>query len=456
MGFSSFRVNVVLRIAILTVLCFVLIWGWTQTQWRVTLLVAAALMIMGVVDLIRYVERTSRDLASFLTMVAHHDFSTPVFGAAKGRIFGQLQAAYRVLAGEFRRLDQQKIADHQLLEAIVEHLGVAMACFDEHGAVILMNAPARRLFRSPYLGSGRSFARVDPNLPDTLQQLPSGERTMVDISIGDENLRLVLYATDFELQQRRHRIVSFHDIRDELDQQEVESWQKLIRVLTHEIMNSVTPIISLSGLIKENLAETDPSAGQRIAAPEHDDLLRSVTAIHARSSGLRAFVQAYRSFANLPPPTLADVAIANLLERVAALMSEEANTRGVTLTVHCDDPTLQIRVDPQQIEQVALNLIHNAFDALADRDAAKIELRAATDDAGRVIVQIKDNGGGIDPAQLDDIFVPFFTTKREGMGVGLSISRRIMRINHGSITVRSTPNHGSVFTLRFRSNASRR
>jgi two-component system nitrogen regulation sensor histidine kinase NtrY len=440
MGLSNFRLNVALRVVILAALCFVLVWGWLDTQWVVTPWVTVVLIVISVADLIRYAERTSRDLGSFLTVVANHDFSTPVSVPAKGGVFGQLQEAYRLLTGEFRRLNQQKAADHQYLEAIVEHVGVALFCFDEHGEVTLMNAPARRLFAVPYLVSRRSFGRIDARLPDILQQLADGERTMVDIQAGDESLRLVLYATSFELQQRRHQIVSFHNIRDELDQQEVESWQKLIRVLTHEIMNSVTPIISLSRLIRENMADR-----------ADEDLLRSLTAIHARSSGLLQFVQAYRSFANLPLPNPADVEVLPLLQRIRALMAEELSSRRIGLEILCSNAELRIRADPSQVEQVLINLLRNAFDALAGREAAQIQLRAVEEERGRVALQVIDNGAGIDESQLDDIFVPFFTTKREGMGVGLSISRRIMRMNDGSITVRSAAGEGCVCTLRFRS-----
>jgi len=440
MGLSNFRLNVALRVLILAALCFVLVWGWLNTPWVVTPLVTSALIVASVMDLIRYAERTSRDLSSFLTVIAHHDFSTPVSVPAKGGVFGQLQEAYRLLTGEFRRLNQQKAANHQYLAAIVEHVGVALFCFDEHGEVLLMNAPARRLFGVPYLVNRRSFGRIDARLPQILQQLGDGERTMVDIHGGDESLRLVLYSTTFELQQRRHQIVSFHNIRDELDRQEVESWQKLIRVLTHEIMNSVTPIISLSRLIRENMADR-----------ADEDLLRSLTAIHARSSGLLEFVQAYRSFANLPLPVFAHVVVLPLLEQIRTLMAEELSSRGITLQILCSNAALTIRADPSQVEQVLINLLRNAFDALAGRDGARIELRAFEEAHGQVVLQVIDNGAGIDETQLDDVFVPFFTTKREGMGVGLSISRRIMRMNEGSITVRSAAGEGCVFTLRFRS-----
>jgi C4-dicarboxylate-specific signal transduction histidine kinase len=151
----------------------------------------------------------------------------------------------------------------------------------------------------------------------------------------------------------------------------------------------------------------------------------------------------------LPVPV--DVPVLPLLEQLRALMAQELSSRRIALEILCSDAGLRIRADPSQVEQVLINLLRNACDALTGRDGARIELRAVEEERGRVALQVIDNGAGIDEAQLGDIFVPFFTTKREGMGVGLSISRRIMRMNEGSITVRSAAGGGCVFTLRFRS-----
>src|SRR5262245_6011457 len=293
MGFTSFRANVLLRVAIFAALCLVLVWGLVNTAWVATPLVCAALMFLCVFELIRYVERSTRDFTNFLNFVAHHDFSTPVTLPFKGQVFGELQEAYRVLASEFRRLNLQKAANHQYLEAVVEHVGVALCCFDDEGMVTMMNEPARVLFGMPHANSLRSFSRVDERLPDLLQQLGDGERTLLSVRRGEDTLQLVLYATTFELLEERYKLVSFQNIRDELDQQEIDSWQKLIRVLTHEIMNSVTPIISLSGVIRETMIDERGTPTFRTLTPqEHHDMLRSITAIHTRSSGLLDFVQA--------------------------------------------------------------------------------------------------------------------------------------------------------------------
>ncbi len=452
MGLTSFRLNVVLRTAAFVCLCFVVIWGLFYTQWLATVFLCAVLAIVCLAELIWYVERTTRDLTGFLTSVTHNDFSTPLSRPGEGRAFVELQAAYEVLAGTLRRLNRQKAANHQYLEAVVEHVDVALCCFDEQGMVTMSNAPARRLFNVPHLNSVRSFERVDARLPELLRGMADGERTLFGVRLGDETLQLVLYATTFEILEQRHKLLSFQNIRDELDRQEIDSWRKMIRVLTHEIMNSVTPIVSLSGLIRESLMDESvaPSTIRKLSAAEQNDMMRSVTAIHTRSSGLLDFVQAYRSFARLPAPEPALVEVRALLERVRMLVSNETESSGIVVVMACSQQNLTVRIDGRQIEQVLLNLLRNAIEALPETRNPRIELYASRNDQGQVLMQVLDNGPGIPAEHLDNIFVPFFTTKRNGTGVGLSICRQLMYANRGFISVRSTPQSGTAFTLRFR------
>ena len=220
-------------------------------------------------------------------------------------------------------------------------------------------------------------------------------------------------------------------------------------MLTHEIMNSVTPIISLTKLIRDRLVDekTGELAVQNLASDEQHDLARGLASIHSRGSGLLKFVQAYSVLTNLPRPSIAEVDVAVLLDRVHALMAPALEAEGVGLQVQVAGANLTVRADPQQIEQVLINLLKNAAEALAGRDGGRVLLRGARDDHGKVLIQVIDNGPGIDAAHLDDIFLPFFTTKRSGSGVGLSVSRQIMALNKGMLTVKTAPGTGSEFTL---------
>lgn len=451
MAFNSFRASLVLRVLILAALSLVLAWSLTNTNWVATPFACGALMLLSVLNLIRYLERTADELTRFLNFVAHEDFSTPVAVAYQGRVFTELSQAYSVLTNTLRRLNLQKAANYQYLEAVIEHVEIALCCLNESGEVRMTNEPALRLFNVPHLHSNLSFARIDQRLPDLLMRLTNGERTLLDIRRGDDTLQLVLYATTFDLLGQRYKLVSFHNIHDELDQQEIDSWRKLIRVLTHEIMNSVTPIISLSRLLRETMIDetSTPPVFRTLLPQEQADMLRSVTAIHARGSGLLDFVQAYRSFARLPDPIFSDVDARALLERVRTLMSEEIDASRITVDLQCSPPGLSLHADAGQAEQVLINLLRNAVEAVTGRPEPRIDLRAISTDQGKVLLQVSDNGAGILPEHLDSIFVPFFTTKRNGTGVGLSISRQLMRVNRGGISVRSTPGEGTVVTLRF-------
>jgi nitrogen fixation/metabolism regulation signal transduction histidine kinase len=451
MGLDNFRVRVTVRVLLIFAFSLALAWGWQNTTWVATLLVLAVLIVLGVFELIHYVERTSRELTGFLRFVGSQDFSTSIALPRKGRVLAELQDAYKVLGEAFRRLNRQKAANHQYLEAVVEHVGVALVCFDDEGAVTMMNEPARQLFGIPHLNSLRTFGHVDARLPDLLRALGEGERTLFSMKHGDDILQLVLYATRFELLEERYKLVSFQNIRKELDQREIDSWQKLTRVLTHEIMNSVTPITSLSRLMRDTMIDETGEAPvfRTLTTQEQTDMLRSVTAIHARSCGLLDFVEAYRSFTKLPTPTFATFTVLSLLERVSTLMARELQKRKIALTFECEEAELLVRADAGQAEQVLINLLRNAVEALAETSDPRITLRASRDERGKALFQVEDNGPGIAPENLDDIFVPFFTTKRNGTGVGLSVSRQIMQANNGLISVRSMLGRGSAFTLKF-------
>ena len=451
MWVKNFRLQVLVRIFVLTVLLLITLWGILNTDWQITPLICGVLTVLSVIDLIHYVEKTNRELTSFLEFIYHHDFSVNIANQGKGRVFAELGGAYKLITSEYQRLNLEKEAHYQYLESVIEHVSVALICLDAEGAVVLMNQQAKKLFKAPYLPGARSFTRVDKNLPEILQRLVDGERHLVSIKIEDESLQLVLYATEFQLLNHNYKLVSFQNIRDELEQREIDSWQKLIRVLTHEIMNSVTPIISLTSIIREMLLpdNDDRLAITEFSAEQNEDLLRSIKSIESRSKGLLSFVQAYTNLTNLPAPVFETVAVTNLFNQVGTIMQPALEKNRIRFEVNCEAGNLAIRADPQMIEQVLINLIKNATEALVEVREPSIQLRAFNNRQGKCLLQVVDNGPGIDPAHLESIFIPFFTTKRNGSGVGLSISRQIMYVNKGLLSVKTAPGKGCIFTLRF-------
>ncbi len=310
-----------------------------------------------------------------------------------------------------------------------------------------MNREAKRLFRTPLLGSLASLERIDSRLPAQLESLADGEHTLIQLRIDGEPVQLASYVTEFQLLDERHRLISFQNIRDELEQREVDFSQKLIKVLTHEIMNSVTPIIALSKVIEQSLSEAPDVAG---AKADSSDLRRSLGSIQSRGDGLLRFVQAYGSLTSLPAPNRKAVDVSRLLNDTVRLMAPTFGSQKHSLEWRVEQADLSIEADPEQVQQVLINLVKNAAEALDGRDDGQILLTAAHDDQGRVVIKVSDNGPGIPDDQLEIIFVPFFTTKKKGTGVGLSVSRQIMFLNRGLISVRTAPNRGAEFSLQFR------
>jgi two-component system nitrogen regulation sensor histidine kinase NtrY len=450
MGFRSFRANVVLRLALVVALAFVALWGATNTDWQLTPLVAGALTAAALFELVRYVESVNRELTAFLEFVAHDDFSTSFPIATKGRVFEDLEQAYGLLLQKYRGLNEARELNHRYLEALVEHVSVALLCLDDEGKVTLMNQQAKRLFRTPHLHTLQSLQRIDPALPAELESLAAGDRLLIRPEIEGEPLQLAVYLTEFRLLDRNYRLISFQNIRDELEQREIDFSQKLIKVLTHEIMNSVTPIIALCKVVEESLTGAAAKALRPDELPDADDLRRSVASIQSRGDGLLRFVQAYRSLTSLPKPERRQVEVAELLAQTVTLLAPTLESTGVRLETRIDGEGLAIEADPEQLQQVLINLVRNAVEALDGRSDGRIVLGASRDGDGRTSIRVTDNGPGIPEEHIDDIFVPFFTTKRGGTGVGLSVSRQILFLNRGLISVRSTAGRGAEFTLQFR------
>jgi nitrogen fixation/metabolism regulation signal transduction histidine kinase len=450
MGFRSFRINVVLRLALFCALTIVAVWGFANTDWEVTPFVSAGLALIALFELVRYVESVNREMQTFLAFVSHHDFSLSFPIASKGGVFRELEDAYKVLVGEYRHLNEARELNHKYLESLVEHVSVALLCLDDEDNVTLMNRQAKLLFKTPHLNSLRSLKRIDESLPSKLGSLNDGDRTLIRLRIDNEPMQLALFATRFQLLDRRYRLISFQNIRDELEQREVDFSQKLIKVLTHEIMNSVTPIIALCKVIEDELLVAAADDGNELESTDRSDLLRSVASIQSRGDGLLRFVKAYGSLTSLPRPNLTRIEVADLLRQVETLLAPSLKKAEVRLETRIAGSDLSLYADPEQLQQVLINLVNNAAEALDGRPNGLIVLSGNRDDEGKTVIQVADNGPGIGEEALDQIFVPFFTTKKNGTGVGLSVSRQIMFLNRGLISVRTAPGAGSEFTLQFR------
>jgi two-component system nitrogen regulation sensor histidine kinase NtrY len=446
MVYRKFRVAVYLRVAALVVLIGLFFFALLRMKLPAAAILIGLLVAGQVVGLFRTVDRTNRDLARFFDSVRFDDFSQTFRGKSPGGSFAELHGALALVIEAFRTARADKEEQALYLQTVVQHIGIGLLVFQPDGEVELVNDAARRLLKIRQLKNIRSLEATYPALAEAFLRLKPRERRLVKVEAGDDQLQLLLHAAEFKQRGRDLTLVSIQDIRGELEEREIEAWQKLIRVLTHEIMNSMTPISSLATTVEGLIEKSCP-----VAEPESlDDIRGALRTIQRRSEGLLHFVDGYRNLARISKPDLAFFPAADLFAQVAQLLGARLDESGVRLETGSTPARLEVLADPDLMEQVLINLVLNACDAVRGRPQPRIEMTASLDERGRPVIQVRDNGQGIAPENLDKIFVPFFSTKEGGSGIGLSLSRQIMRLHGGSISASSKPGLETVFTLRFK------
>jgi signal transduction histidine kinase len=303
----------------------------------------------------------------------------------------------------------------------------------------------------PYLKSIGTLQKRLPVLYDAINQLQPGESTVVKLTVGQKTMQLLLSATRFRLQGREFTLVAFKNVSHTLEENEAEAWQKLLRVMTHEIMNSVAPIASLADTLRRDLrrelelAPAMPPSEREMLS----DVAEGIGIIQHRSEGLLRFSQVYRDFSTISAPQLTTVPVQELFNNLCGLMSAQLAQDGIELLSSVAPADLALQVDARLMEQVLINLVLNAAYAVRESQKPRISLRAFQPETDRVAIEVMDNGAGIPPEVLDSIFIPFFTTRQGGTGIGLSLAKQIMHLHHGSIKVQSAPGEGTVFRLEF-------
>jgi nitrogen fixation/metabolism regulation signal transduction histidine kinase len=442
--FKQFRVQVTLRILLFSATVYVFFSYLLSTNYYATIFVTAIFMLYQVYSLIRYVEKINHHLNRFLLAMRYDDFSTSFPGTGLGTSFQQLFQTFNQVLGKVRQSRAEKEEHYRYLQTIIQHVGIGLVAFRSDGGVDIINNAAKRLLKVPRLKNLQGLKHFSSPLVEALLSLKAGDKTLV--KIDGEDLELALHATEFRLKDQKYTLVSLQNIQGELQEKEMEAWQNLIRVLTHEIMNSMTPITSMA----------DTVLGMLDAEPGPDtlsDIRDALKTIHKRSLGLSDFVQAYRNLTLIPRPQFKIFAIGELFSRVEKLLENKLAEKEIAFAWRVEPHTLELTADPGLTEQVLINLILNAIDALTEssmkREEPRIQLTGEMDDSGRVVLRVADNGPGIAKEALPKVFIPFFSTRKKGSGIGLSLSRQIMKLHKGIISVQSEPDVKTTFTLRF-------
>ncbi len=441
-----FRIYLLIRVLLLVLGLVGMLIAWPENQ---LLAVLSGLLAVGsLLNIMYFVDQTNRDLVGFLTSIKYNDFTATSTAEHRGKSFGELYEAFNLINRKFQEVRADKEANHQFLQTIVEQIEIGLLCYNEAGEVRLMNKALQRMLHKSFLLHVDGLEQVDPQLLEAIRDSREGKRDLVKITVDNRLLQLAVLTSELRLQEERLFLVSIKNIQNELEEQELDAWQKLIRILTHEIMNSVAPITSLSGTIDAMLSDKPIPDAETL-----QDVRQSVQVIQRRGEGLLAFTETYRSLTRIPPPNFQEVSADKLLERVTTLFQAQAQQQGVAIHLHRYPSELSLQADPYLLEQVIINLTKNALDALAGASSPvsepAIHLHANRNKQGQIIIQVVDNGPGIPPAQLEQIFVPFFTTKADGSGIGLSLSRQIIRAHKGIIEVQSVVGEGTVVQVVF-------
>ena len=449
---NNFRAGLILRIFLLSLAIFVTIFSFYKNEWYVTTTISGIITIIIAIFIIRYAEKYKKGLGDFLLSVKSRDFISSSSNIADKDSKDLLKEAYRVIVNEFQNIRIDKEVHYHYLKTIIEHIKIALLSFNDKGEIQFVNHSAKQLLNIRNFNHIKYIQNIDNSLYQLILNIQSGNSELIKIKIGQELMHLSVYATEIKLLKNRVKVVSLQNIKQELEFHELESWQKLIRVLTHEIMNSVTPISSLSSAINEFFDEIREQQNGLTNIPNEDldDMLSSLKTIENRSKGLLRFVSTYKQLTRLPKPDFKEVNLIELVNHCYTLLKQNIIKNNITFKKdYPGQNQIIVSIDYDQIEQVIINLLINAIEAVKEQQQPEINIKIISNKTNHHQIIISDNGKGIDTEELDKIFMPFYTTKKEGSGIGLSLSRQIMRIHKGSIKVNSEQGIGSKFILQF-------
>lgn len=444
----DFHSRVILRTLLLGVSMALIMYMVTKPNMIFASVLMAFIIIGQLVEISRFVGQTNRKLTRFLESVKYSDFISGFTSDHKlGKSFKDLNIAFNDVMEAFRKTRSEKEESWQYLNTVVQQVRTGILSFDAEGNIQLINANAKRYIGSNTVKNIAELVDINPKLYHVIQSVQPGKSELY--KAGNE-LQLTVQVTELRIRGVDVKLLSLQNIQGELQKQEAEAWQNLTRVLRHEIMNSITPISSLTSTLRDILEHDlhKQNGHFELGDETATDLKDGLATIENRSKGLIKFIDAYRDYTSLPKPVFATVRLKNLIEKVATLMKEELKRTNIDFHYECSSEYLTIQADQEMIEQVVINLLKNAKEALAETAAPKLQLIAHYQE-NSVKIEVIDNGPGIIKEAIENIFVPFYTTKRSGSGIGLSLSRQIMQLHSGSITVVSEPEVKTVFTLRF-------
>ena len=415
----------------------------------ITSLTLSFIWVGQIVYLFYYLNRSHRDLQRLIEAFKNQDTSLFFDISRNNRYFKDLYKNFNEIIKNFRLVRIEKEIEHLFFQETVEHVGSGLIAFDHTGNIRLLNRATLNLLNLDWFSNINHLNSSYPDLSDTFISLKAGDQHFLKLVVRNQLKHLSVKVSEIRLKNESIKLLAIQDISREIDRSEVEAWQKLIRVFTHEIMNTVSPL----NLLSESLIKIFEENGEKkpLAVIDDQSIENTLLGLHAilkRSTGLARFVETYRNLTKLPEPNITVFEVKHILYPIKNLLFEELRKAKIDLCISISPPDLTLVADEKLVEQALINLVKNSIEAMENVDNRSICMDAYKNE-GSVNIAVTDNGKGIPAEMLDNIFVPFFTTKQDGSGIGLSISRQIMQIHNGTIRLKSTLGKGSVFILEF-------
>lgn len=446
-----FTLLMLIRIALLMGNMLLFVWIFGDPRLFFNQIILGVIFIAQIAELIHFVNHTNRELARLFLSIRHSDFTVSFKSKSLGGSFKELQDSFNEIILAFRDVKIEKEAQYHFLQMLVNQIRIGIISLKGE-QVTLINPTAENLLGIKGLKNWKLIQQLNPAFLAEVNQVGDAGRKLLEIKENGGAKIIAVEISTVVILNQTHKLITLQDINSEIEQKEIEAWHKLIRILTHEIMNSVTPVSSLTETMQSMLTDKEGKQKGLSAINEEtiSDIRFSLHTIHKRSEGLLDFVDNYRKLTRVPKPVKESTNILDFLDSIRLLMESTLQLKQIQISVEVENNEMIIQLDPTLVEQVLINMITNSIHALEGRDNKIIQLKAYTQEAISII-EVIDNGQGIPDKELKEIFVPFFSTKKEGSGIGLSLSKQIMSQHNGTIRVKSEPGKGTSFFLHFKS-----
>ncbi len=447
MIFKNFGWRILIRILLLFVTlsaaAFLLV-----NFWFVYLMFIAPVIFYQGLEFYRFHRKAYEELNQFVESVHYRDFSRNFDVKHAPAELQPLRKGFNEINTTFKVISKEKETQYQYLQKILELVDTGILSYKlEDGVVVWMNESLKKMLQLPYLKTIHSLMKRDEELYNYIMALKPGETKIGTAHLERSSFKVLLSATAFQTDGEKFKLIAFQNVDEALDETESKAWQKLLSVMTHEIMNSIAPISSLADTLKNRLQVSISSLDNK--AGSVDDLELGIETIKRRSEGLLKFAETYRNLNKITTPNLKKVYVRDLFENLNQLMQPTLDQKNIEMEIVLKDTDLVLEADTNLIEQVLINLVVNSIEAVKDREDARILLSAFLASSGKVVIKVSDNGVGMSEEVMDKIFIPFFSTKKSGSGIGLSLCKQITMLHKGNIQIQSKEGVGTSFSLQF-------